>query len=210
MLNDIIFFIFNRILIGYKFPNKYHFEFMTQIISFNYWLTIHLLKIKFMKNLKFILMGMISLVAISCGGDQKTETTPTTSTTETTASSESASSGSYDPKRGLGKFDETNVDVSKFDAAMAAEGKKIAEVKCTSCHKPTEEKLVGPGWKGVTTRQTAHWIMNFITNPDPMINVDPELQKQLEICLVRMPNQGLNETEARQVVEYMREIDGAK
>ena len=45
--------------------------------------------------------------------------------------------------------------------------------------------------------------MNFITNPDPMINVDPELQKQLEICLVRMPNQGLNETEARQVVEYM-------
>lgn len=163
-----------------------------------------------MKNLKFILMGMISLVAISCGGDQKTETTPTTSTTEATKSSESASSGSYDPKRGLGKFDETNVDVSKFDVAMAAEGKKIAEVKCTSCHKPSEEKLVGPGWKGVTTRQTAHWIMNFITNPDPMINVDPELQKQLEICLVRMPNQGLNETEARQVVEYMREIDGAK
>ena len=155
-------------------------------------------------------MGMISLVAISCGGDQKTETTPTTSTTETTASSESASSGSYDPKRGLGKFDETNVDVSKFDAAMAAKGKKIAEVKCASCHKPTEEKLVGPGWKGVTTRQTPYWIMNFITNPDPMINVDPELQKQLEICLVRMPNQGLNETEARQVLEYMREIDGAK
>ncbi len=155
-------------------------------------------------------MGMISFVAISCGWDKKTETTPTTSTTETTASSESASSGSYDPKRGLGKYDESNVDVSKFDATMAAEGKKIAEVKCTSCHKPTEEKLVGPGWKGVTTRQTPYWIMNFITNPDPMINVDPELQKQLEICLVRMPNQGLNETEARQVLEYMREIDGAK
>ena len=163
-----------------------------------------------MKNLKLFLIGLATITIISCGGDQKTETTPTTSTTETTASSESASSGSYDPKRGLGKFDETNVDVSKFDAAMAAKGKKIAEVKCTSCHKPTEEKLVGPGWKGVTTRQTAHWIMNFITNPDPMINVDPELQKQLEICLVRMPNQGLNETEARQVVEYMREIDGAK
>ena len=64
--------------------------------------------------------------------------------------------------------------------------------------------------KGVTTRQTPHWIMNFISNPDPMISVDPELQKQLEICLVRMPNQGLNETEARQVLEYMREIDGAK
>ena len=93
---------------------------------------------------------------------------------------------------------------------MAAKGKAVADVKCTSCHKPTEEKLVGPGWKGVTTRQSPAWIMNFISNPDPMIDVDPELQKQLELCLVRMPNQGLNDTEAREILEYMREIDGAK
>ncbi len=166
-----------------------------------------------MKNLKLFLIGLATITIISCGGDKKIESSTESKSAEASsasAESESTSSGDYDPKRGLGKYDESNVDVSKFDATMAAEGKKIAEVKCTSCHKPTEEKLVGPGWKGVTTRQTAHWIMNFITNPDPMINVDPELQKQLEICLVRMPNQGLNETEARQVVEYMREIDGAK
>ena len=172
-----------------------------------------MLKIKFMKNLKLFLIGLATITIISCGGDKKIESSTESNSAEASsasAESESTSSGDYDPKRGLGKYDESNVDVSKFDATMAAEGKKIAEVKCTSCHKPTEEKLVGPGWKGVTTRQTAHWIMNFITNPDPMINVDPELQKQLEICLVRMPNQGLNETEARQVVEYMREIDGAK
>lgn len=166
-----------------------------------------------MKNLKLFLIGLATITIISCGGDKKIESSTESNSAEASsasAESTSTSSGDYDPKRGLGKYDESNVDVSKFDATMAAEGKKIAEVKCTSCHKPTEEKLVGPGWKGVTTRQTAHWIMNFITNPDPMINVDPELQKQLEICLVRMPNQGLNETEARQVLEYMREIDGAK
>ena len=166
-----------------------------------------------MKNLKLFLIGLATITIISCGGDKKTESSTESNSAEASsasAESTSTSSGDYDPKRGLGKYDESNVDVSKFDATMAAEGKKIAEVKCTSCHKPTEEKLVGPGWKGVTTRQTPYWIMNFITNPDPMINVDPELQKQLEICLVRMPNQGLNETEARQVVEYMREIDGAK
>jgi hypothetical protein len=166
-----------------------------------------------MKNLKLFLIGLATITIISCGGDKKIESSTESNSAEASsasAESESTSSGDYDPKRGLGKYDESNVDVSKFDATMAAEGKKIAEVKCTSCHKPTEEKLVGPGWKGVTTRQTPHWIMNFITNPDPMINVDPELQKQLEICLVRMPNQGLNETEARQVLEYMREIDGAK
>ena len=166
-----------------------------------------------MKNLKLFLIGLATITIISCGGDKKIESSTESNSAEASsasAESTSTSSGDYDPKRGLGKYDESNVDVSKFDATMAAEGKKIAEVKCTSCHKPTEEKLVGPGWKGVTTRQTAHWIMNFITNPDPMINVDPELQKQLEICLVRMPNQGLNETEARQILEYMREIDGAK
>ena len=166
-----------------------------------------------MKNLKLFLIGLATITIISCGGDKKIESSTESNSAEASsasAESESTSSGDYDPKRGLGKYDESNVDVSKFDATMAAEGKKIAEVKCTSCHKPTEEKLVGPGWKGVTTRQTPYWIMNFITNPDPMINVDPELQKQLEICLVRMPNQGLNETEARQILEYMREIDGAK
>ena len=166
-----------------------------------------------MKNLKLFLIGLATITIISCGGDKKIESSTESNSAEASsasAESESTSSGDYDPKRGLGKYDESNVDVSKFDATMAAEGKKIAEVKCTSCHKPTEEKLVGPGWKGVTTRRTPHWIMNFISNPDPMISVDPELQKQLEICLVRMPNQGLNETEARQILEYMREIDGAK
>ena len=166
-----------------------------------------------MKNLKLFLIGLATITIISCGGDKKIESSTESNSAEASsasAESTSTSSGDYDPKRGLGKYDESNVDVSKFDATMAAEGKKIAEVKCTSCHKPTEEKLIGPGWKGVTTRQTPYWIMNFISNPDPMISVDPELQKQLEICLVRMPNQGLNETEARQILEYMREIDGAK
>ena len=72
----------------------------------------------------------------------------------------------------------------------------------------TDERLVGPGWKGVTERRTLPWLMNFITNPDPMIDKDPELQAQLEICLVRMPNQNLADQEAREIVEYMRKIDG--
>ncbi len=160
-----------------------------------------------MKNLTFLSLVLMIFALQSCSGDKKNaESTAETSTPPTESSASDPSS--YDPTRGLGKFD--NVDVSKFDPAMAAEGEKIAQVKCASCHKPTEEKLVGPGWKGVTTRQTPHWIMNFITNPDPMINVDPELQKQLELCLVRMPNQGLNDTEARSILEYMRKIDGAK
>ena len=165
-----------------------------------------------MYTLKTMALSVLTLALFSCGGDKKTDSIPTATTTETTATTTeapaAAGTNEYDPKRGLGPHED--VDVSKFDPAMAAAGKKIAEVKCTSCHKTTDEKLVGPGWKGVTQRQTPEWIMNFISNPDPMIDVDPELQKQLELCLVRMPNQGLADNEARELLEYMREIDGAK
>ncbi len=121
-----------------------------------------------------------------------------------------AQPSSYDPKRGEGKYDETNVSVATFDAAMAIKGKAASNTKCISCHKLTDEKLVGPGWAGVTERRTPYWIMNFITNPDPMIDKDPEVQAQLELCLVRMPNQNLEEAEARSILEFMRQNDGVK
>ena len=120
-----------------------------------------------------------------------------------------ADPASYDPKRGEGKYDTVELGAT-LDQAMAKKGEEVAGVKCTSCHKMTDEKLVGPGWKGVTERRTPQWIMNFITNPDPMIDKDPEVQAQLEICLVRMPNQGVSDDEARGILEYMRQNDGVK
>ncbi len=87
---------------------------------------------------------------------------------------------------------------------MAA-GKSIYDVKCQSCHKLTDEKLVGPGWKGVTKKRKPEWIMNMITNVDMMLEKDPEAQKLLEQCLVRMPNQNLSKDEAGKVLEFMRQ-----
>ena len=89
-------------------------------------------------------------------------------------------------------------------------GKGFYDLKCQSCHKLTDERLVGPGWKGVTGRREPHWIMNMITNVDMMLEKDVEAQKLLEQCLVRMPNQNLSKDEARQVLEFMRSNDGVK
>lgn len=89
-------------------------------------------------------------------------------------------------------------------------GKSIYDVKCMSCHRLTEERLVGPGWKDVTKRREPVWIMNMILNVDMMLETDPEAQKQLEQCLVRMPNQNLSFEEARHVLEFMRSNDGEK
>ncbi|MES2778868.1 MAG: c-type cytochrome [Bacteroidota bacterium] len=159
---------------------------------------------------KVIFIVTIGAFLYACGGSNPTPATETQSTAAETENS-NTSNPNYDPNRGEGKFSAGNVTIgASLDAKMAAEGEKIQEVKCSSCHKHTEEKLVGPGWKGVTERRKPEWIMNFITNPDPMIDKDPAVQAQLEICLVRMPNQGLNDEEARNVLEFMRKNDGVK
>jgi hypothetical protein len=147
----------------------------------------------------------LALLLYSCGGSDKAEGT----TSGEAPQSMVPDVEKYDPNRGLGKH--TDIQVGEtLDLAMAEAGNNVQSVKCASCHKLTVEKLVGPGWKGVTQRRTPAWLMNFITNPDPMIDKDPELQAQLELCLVRMPNQSLTDEDARNIVEFMRQNDGVK
>lgn len=156
---------------------------------------------------KLIVCGILAMMVAACGSnssEQKKES-PATGDQKETANG----NPSYDPNRGEGKF--TKVDISStLDAAKADAGNKVYTVKCSACHKLTEEKLVGPGWKGVTSRHSAEWIMNFATNTDEMINKDPKAQAMLEICLVRMPNQNLTDEDARNIYEFMRKNDGVK
>ena len=106
---------------------------------------------------------------------------------------------------------ESDVIVSNpLNGEWVSTGKGFYELKCQSCHKLSEEKLVGPGWKNVTKRRKPAWIMNMITNVDMMLEKDPDAQKLLEQCLVRMPNQNLSKEEARKVVEFMRSNDGER
>lgn len=158
------------------------------------------------KLIAFCLLSLIVAFVYSCGGGNSN-----TGNTTPAAEPEKTANGnpSYDPHRGEGKF--TKVDIpAALDDAMAESGFKVYSVKCQSCHKLTDEKLVGPGWKGVTSRHSAEWIMNFITNTDEMLNKDPKAQAQLEICLVRMPNQNLTDADARALYEFQRKNDGVK
>ena len=161
-----------------------------------------------MVQFRFLLGSLLITFLVACGG--KPETSSNAGTTVTTEEA-SANPSDYDPDRGEGKFNEENVILGEtLDKEMADRGHKVQSVKCSACHRLTDEKLVGPGWKGVTERQKPYWIMNFITNPDEMIDRDPVLQAQLELCLVRMPNQNLSDDDARDILEFMRENDGVK
>lgn len=159
---------------------------------------------------KLIMILISGIIIAGCGGNKSgNDAKDASADPYNTNKTGDNANPSYDPNRGEGKF--TKVDIpEKLDEAMAGNGEKIYGVKCSSCHKTTDEKLVGPGWKGVTGRHTAEWIMNFVTNTDAMINKDPKAQAMLEICLVRMPNQNLADDEARALYEFMRKNDGVK
>jgi len=156
---------------------------------------------------RILALSALAIMTYACGNQNSTKTdVPNSAEPKKEAA---AGNPSYDPNRGEGKFTKVELGAT-LDAAKATEGEKVFGVKCSSCHKVTEEKLVGPGWKGVTQKYTPEWIMNFITNTDEMLNKDPKAQAQLEICLVRMPNQNLTDDDARNLLEFMRKNDGVK
>jgi len=157
------------------------------------------------KHLLAIVLSVSMAAFIACNSGSNNKGSATSDTTENNAGGSAATEGS-NPK-GIGPH--TNIELTHpLDEKMIAEGKSIYDVKCSSCHKTTGEKLVGPGWKGVTDRRTPEWIMNFVTNTDEMIEKDTAAQNMLEVCLVKMPNQNLAEADARAVLEFMRKNDG--
>lgn len=163
-----------------------------------------------MKKLLVLSLVVVFIAFVtSCGGNNGSEKTTQETAEHNGDDNDDGKNPSYDPNRGEGKF--THVEVgATLDASKAELGNQVFQVKCSSCHKLTGEKLVGPGWAGVTKRRKPEWIMNFITNTDVMIDKDPAAQAQLELCLVRMPNQNLSDDDARNLLEFMRKNDGVK
>jgi cytochrome c551/c552 len=151
---------------------------------------------------QFFVIAAIILLAAACGGGDKPKE-------NNTAAAESKPDPQADAQKGIGKF--TKVEISAMlDKVKADSGQKVYDLKCMSCHRLTADKLVGPGWKDVTNRRTPEWVMNFVTNVDEMLEKDVVAQAQLEVCLVRMPNQNLTDADARNVFEFMRKNDGVQ
>jgi len=142
----------------------------------------------------FLLTGLSILVA--CNNEQKPAAENTSTPAQETATEQAEVHGTEIKPGEI----ELTTPVNK---EWVTYGKSIYD-------KLTRERLVGPGWKDVTKRREPHWIMNMITNVDMMLEKDPEAQKLLEQCLVRMPNQNLTKDESRRVLEFMRSNDGVK
>jgi hypothetical protein len=152
-----------------------------------------------MKKLLFILV-MVALMT-SCA--------PERPKTEESKPGKSAVEAVTDPAKGVGQVKNVTLE-SPLDELRVKRGIAIYEMKCQACHRLDETRVVGPGWKDITKRRKPEWIMNMITNVDMMLDKDPEAQKLLELCLMRMPNQNMSIGDARDILEYMRQNDGEK
>ncbi len=148
-------------------------------------------------------LTMVTLVLSmsACGGGEAaSDGPPGASGTPPAASADGAG------KSNANLFTAADITLGDIDQAMVEKGRSTYDVKCQACHSTGVNRVVGPGWKGITERRKPEWIMNMILNIDAMLESDPEAQKALEECLVRMPNQGLSKDEGREVLEFMRTL----
>ncbi len=144
-----------------------------------------------------LFLWMLAFILWNCGGAEKRADTPETDDSVLLEQEE------------VHGTKVSKVELSNpLDQAMVKTGEAVYDMKCSSCHRLTDERLVGPGWAGVTQKREPEWIINMITNVDMMLDTDPDAQKMLEECLVRMPNQNVEAAEARGILEFMRKNDG--
>lgn len=147
------------------------------------------------------LSGLFLILALlyACGN------TPTDSGASQSTTPQ-ASAAKADDGKGVGGI--TSVALNDpLNADMVEKGKGVYELKCAACHRLTDMRVVGPGFKGITDRRKPEWIMNMILNTEAMLAEDATAQALLEECLTRMPNQNLTEEDARAVLEFLYSND---
>lgn len=151
---------------------------------------------------KFALFLLVLLIATACGNNASEGGEKKLSPSEMAKQAAKADDG-----KGIGEITEVKLN-SPLDQTMVDRGKSIYEMKCAACHKLTDQRVVGPGWKGLTTKRKPEWIMNMTTNIEAMLESDPTARELLKECLVRMPNQNLSIGDARDVLEFIYANDG--
>jgi len=98
------------------------------------------------------------------------------------------------------------LNLGPIDKTMAAEGEKIFESKCASCHK-LDERYTGPAQRNVLQRVTPEFFMNTVLNPDENLEKHPHSKKMLAEYMTKMTNQNVNLKDARALLEYFRVLD---
>lgn len=151
---------------------------------------------------RFFLILLVSIsfvMLVDCGGDSKSDESKTVSKSNTSGLSD------WEFENGFGPI-KKKLYLMAVDKSMAAEGEKIFESKCASCHK-LDERYVGPAQRNVLRRVTPEFFMNTVLNPEENLEKHPHSKEMLAKYMTKMTNQNIDLTGARKLLEYFRLLD---
>ena len=82
---------------------------------------------------------------------------------------------------------------------------------CVGCHAigKAGTATTGPNLAGITRQRNVTWLKKWIQHPDQMFN-DPEVLKLSAKYPTPMPNLGITDPEAEDLVAFLKLKDGAK
>ena len=155
--------------------------------------------------MRYIPFLLIIFILFSCGGEKAADT-ETEAPTSMVGEDVSPSDESWKDNKGIGPVTEI-VFGDAIDDEMAEEGKGLYNIYCLACHKINED-YIGPAPKDIYKRRTPEWVANMIINPEEMLANDP-IARQLLIDYnnVPMASMGLDEDQARKILEFFRTIE---
>jgi len=110
------------------------------------------------------------------------------------------------PKGDKGVGPVKSVTVGAIDAKMVTQGKAIFTNTCFLCHELDQVK-VGPPLRNIAKDRAPEFIMNLLLNTSGMQKTDPYIKALIvKYNNVVMTDPGLNQAQARSVVEYLRSV----
>ena len=152
--------------------------------------------------LSFITL-LVFILLTGCGGDSGSDNN--SNQNQSMSNSNTTGLTDWQLENGFGPV-KKKLNLGPIDKTMAAEGEKIFESKCASCHK-LDERYVGPAQRNVLQRVTPEFFMNMVLNPEENVEKHPHTKELLQKYMQKMTNQNINLKDARKLLEYFRVLD---
>lgn len=143
---------------------------------------------------------LMTALLVGCGGSDA----PGAEASQPVASAAAAAPAALtavELEQGIGPI--RDLQLGPIDEEMAEEGEEAFVMKCSACHK-IEARYVAPMLGDVLSRRRPEFVMNMMLNASEMVQRHPEVQKLLAEFFTPMPVQITEESEAREILEYLR------
>ena len=151
----------------------------------------------------FTFLAFVLLAA--CGGDSNQDNGNADEFSKVEKKNTSGLSD-FELKHGFGPI-KKELKLGPIDKNRAADGEKIFESKCATCHK-LDDKYTGPAQRDVLQRVSPEFFINMVMNPEENIEKHPHAKEMLlKYNLQKMTNQNINVKDALALLDYFRVLD---